>query len=390
MYKLKTNFNRYNIHAFEKPAKPSTASPVVTYTKPVTPIQKNQEPMATPEPPPAAATVPDTPPPAPLPEAVEPTPPKPTAAPEALAPPEAESPVAAAPADVATPAEPPKRVDTPAAPKKQSRESVGAVYWPQEALGKSESEEEDDDSDSDYQDDGELETNPRPVKKLRNTREIYAKFIAPDLIKKHPQFLNVPYTEMIKRYPEYIDFAKIASIERERDKQFEKELKEWEEAYPEAAKRELQERYKRNVKINDNRRKRRRILSGKYPRPHGNTIQDAYVPQPTAPPPKIVYAAPTAIPTLNLPIFETANTIKPPVLAQQVAPKDSKLHQLSMAVEFMVKDENHKKYLLYLLAANEVTNQVNAPIRVHAFMGAAYYLCEEKLYGYLKAIDEKI
>lgn len=222
-------------------------------------------------------------------------------------------------------------------------------------------------------------------------------FIAPALVQKYPQFAGIPYDEMVKNHSTFIDFAKIASIERERDKQFEKDLKDWEEANPEEAKKHLKQRYTRNAVKNGVRRRRRQIMSNKYQigYQHGFSGATAVAAPMQFPAPQLVESVTAsvpmvAIPKLNLPIFETVNTIKPPVVAQQVVSKDSKLGQMSMAVEFMVKDENHKNYLLYLLAANDFTKEINSPIRIHAFMGAANYLCDEKLFAYLKAIDEKI
>jgi hypothetical protein len=65
------------------------------------------------------------------------------------------------------------------------------------------------------------------------------------------------------------------------------------------------------------------------------------------------------------------------------------IQQLIMAVQFMVKDEQHKKYLLYPLDTNESTQTVGIPIRVQGFLKAASYLCDASLYEYLKAIYEK-
>ena len=167
---------------------------------------------------------------------------------------------------------------------------------------------------------------------------------------------------MVTKFPHLLDMNKIIQIKEQKEEEYKRDLKKWEEANPEIAKSQKLSRMFYNVQTN----KRR----------NGQTKSNKQL---------------SAVPVMPAVPASTSITVAPykaPAAAAVALPAPG-LQQIIMAVKFMVKDEHHKAYLLYLLDTNESTQSIGIPIRIQGLLKAASYLCDASLYEYLKAISEK-
>lgn len=176
---------------------------------------------------------------------------------------------------------------------------------------------------------------------------------------------------MVTKFPHLLDMNKILEIKKQKDAEYARDMKKWEEENPELAKSHKITRIFQNVQSNKRRFSEKQLnkqLSAARVVPTVSTVPTVSV----TPAPTPIEVAPYKVPA-----------------AAAVALPAPGMQQIVMAVKFMVKDEHHKAYLLYLLDTNESTQSIGIPIRIQGFLKAALYLCDASLYEYLKAISEK-
>lgn len=224
-------------------------------------------------------------------------------------------------------------------------------------------------------------TYPKPKFTATYAPTIYREYIYPEVIKTHPECASYSYHDMITDYPHLVNLDKIIEIKTQKELEYTSELKKWEEANPEFAKKNKIGRFYSNAQ-DYKRRLFRNNLKKKRDGPPAALPTSAPVPT----------ASVIPVASVSLPITVTPDNVSATAAAtatEAASAPSTAMQQLIMAVKFMVKDEHHKTYLLYLLDTNEATQSIGIPIRIQGFLKAASYLCDASLYEYLKAISEK-